>query len=357
MLDLNETPNNIGQYNKSQRVAILKAGIDHRNLIDPQANIHLIDRDDLEHHIQNNVHEGRQRAVIAHQGHYMAADILVKGDQRSCILLDAANDFRCNAVMNDFENQGFTVLMATSLSADVDRNLQSDTFNCSMFSLDHCIQFCTAPDELHSDILAQSEMGGFTWDRLPPNFIWNVQSSGFITTFMAANPELVDKKMPNGLSMREYIDQGTRIVDGKPSNMSVDVHVFKNAHQAHLSFEAVNEIDLNFEASQKMGVKNEILLAMDKSIQTAKQTGWAGQEKPAKIARLLEIRQQFSQNREIDPLRSPLVTEFNQVAGQDAFVMKTNSVKMFQSEMKKIRQQYEPDNSKTVANDNSNQFR
>lgn len=343
MLNPTEAPDTIGNYSKPVRLAILQSAIEHENIVNSQANIVLIDRDELVSHLQT-LPPGRQRLLISHGGHYMAADAFNQEGAKSCILLDAANDYRCQAVMTDFENQGFTVLMATSLSEAVERNLQTDTSSCSMFALDHCVQLAHAPDDLHTELLARvtkENMGGFTWDSFPPNLFWNAQTSSFIQTYMTTHPEQADQVMPNGLSMRQYIAQGTSAATGL--NNSIDIHVFNNAHTIYLAMEAAQRAD---QAYQAQIVKSEIVAAMNKSIQASESTGWIMPGKSGKLTRLKDIRDNFAQSPTVDPLNSPFIQEFNTVAGEARFAIKAASGKMFESEMTVIRTKHTADGDK-----------
>lgn len=250
MQSKSKEPESISRFKPEDRAEILNAAVEIENIRNPQANISVVNFSDLSTYIRENADKERYRAIIGLYGHYIAADWLQKaGEDKTCILIDAALDGRYYAVLSALENEhGYTVLSPCGFFNGNDGvNLQSDSASCSMFALDHCTQLAHFPDSLHGQLrqeLNPDEGDTFTWDRMPPCFICNAQSLRTIKKYMDANPTVTDEPMPNGMTLREYITSGTGLSDGLepvPANNSIHVHVFKKALS---SFHATRAFEL-----------------------------------------------------------------------------------------------------------------
>ena len=94
--------------------------------------------------------------------------------------------------------------------------IQKELYSCSMFAFDHCVQLGSTNPGFHTEIRRDSFMESdqendrmLYWDKLPPNFIWNVQSRKILQEYEKIKPEEeLTLRMPNGMSYREYIDRG-----------------------------------------------------------------------------------------------------------------------------------------------------
>lgn len=317
-----ELPKTIQGYPDHERHAILLAAVEHENATNPNAHIHVIKAKDLQGFLQGH-QRGHLQVIVEKEGHYFTLDILQKGDQKSCIVLDAANDYRCFGTIEELESNGFQVMMASSLDDSAqfeDKNLQADLYNCSMFALDHSIQFARTPDAeaLHTQISSNTIAGGFTWECLPLNFLRNTQSATFLQQQMAKPEHAADAETQTYIQkgLITYQNQG----QSKVRNDSINLHVFQQAQAQYL--------------------KIKILAAMTLAIQeVAHSINPIG--KQAKILRLTQIKQAFAQaSAGPNPFLAEQVIAFtNEAAQRRGLSITTSSAAKFRAEIQSLRAQ------------------
>lgn len=302
MLAPSEQPQSFATVSGAQRLDILRSAVEIHNLTHPDATpINLIKIEDLKQHMEETQEqEGRQILLVKVQQHYLAVDVLKNGDQKTCVVLDAANDPRSYAVMTELEEHGFTTYMATSMSDTVERNLQSDSCSCGLFALDHCIQLSyDDPIALHENVMIWSEDEGFSWDHLPVNYLWNIQSNSFLQEYAASHSAEMSREMPNGMSASNYLALGElRNEDGDTFNNAINQHVLAFAWQAH-----------RIAAVDQAYAKNEILTEMQDKIDELREVGSIP---PQTIQQLETLYHKFAQSTE-DAVQYQIKDEFDQV--------------------------------------------
>jgi hypothetical protein len=111
---------NIRHYSPDERFDLVKAAIAHENLKRPDANIRVMDSRELQGYLDEKKEvegpEWHETLLIRHHEHYLAAHLLCTDDTASCVLLDAANDYRIYAISTAFEDAGFERHYATGMS-------------------------------------------------------------------------------------------------------------------------------------------------------------------------------------------------------------------------------------------------
>jgi hypothetical protein len=238
MFEKLEQPQNMGMYSGQERLERIRSAVEMQNLTRSAdaTPIQLVEFDDLKQHLNgmNAGEDSRQVLLVKIQNHYLALDVLQVDGKKSCISLDAANDYRSYGVMMEFMGQGYTTYMASGLSEDIERNLQSDTSSCSLFAFDHCVQLSHEnPVELHQNVEDWSVDEAFTWNKLPANFLWNVQSNSFLKEYSQTNAKEMRTVMHNGLTMEQYISRGGYGKTQESQNNSINAHVFSKVQDAH----------------------------------------------------------------------------------------------------------------------------
>lgn len=305
MLTKNEAPASFATVSGAERLKVVRAAIDMHNLRYPEFTpIQFVDIENLEAHIATTAEQqGRQILLVKIQHHYLAVDVLKNGDEKTCVVLDAANDGRSYAVMQAFENRGFSTYMATSLSETVERNLQADSCSCALFSLDHCIQLSfEEPVAFHENAQNWSEDGGFTWDNLPINFLWNAQTNSFLRDYAVLHPEQMTRRLPNGMTADEYAMKG-RLVDedGDISNNAINQNVLTSAWEAY----RLAELDRRYE-------KDEMWEDMQNTLEDLQDLGTIPD---ATLQQLTALQEQFLQSTE-DTVQYASKQEFHNIVAQ-----------------------------------------
>ncbi len=385
MFDQIEGMEQYGDVNK--RHQILKAAVEHQNTINPDADIRMIDFVNLKEYLEKNPQEGRYRLLVRIEDHYTAIDVRQHEGKKSCLILDAANDYRCDTLIAPmFVKQQFTVLAAGGMKGDgkeggpyeaVTANIQTDKTSCSMFALDHCVQLAAAPDEMYENLHDQAELESvplfgntFTWDCLPPNFVCNAQSFNLLQRYNAANPGRLNEVMPNGMTMKDYLEQGTKLVldpngqptinekTGKPfkQNHSINVHVFQKAqaiYQNGLVSAGVPEQSPTLEDSsvgvpeeQGPSAKTEVLKLMNRVILDLTNSTVYGSklDKDIKLEQLKATRDTYAAGG-ADTFHAASLHQFQLVANMQRKVInfggQARSGKVFKAEMAKIREKFQ----------------
>lgn len=248
-----EHPKGMIEFDTEHREKIVEAAVILENETNHGANISIVKFDDFEKYIDDNKDKKRHRAIIEVHGHYMAVDILNNDTPKTCILLDAASDPRYYAALSLLENNyGYKVLSPCGFfHGEDDTSLQKDTSSCSMFAFDHCVQLSYAPDSLHTELMSKldpEQADTFTWDKMPPNFIWNMQSLSILKKYQELYPDRVNEITPyKGYTLEKYVQEGRGISDGLhpvPVNDSINKHVFNKAFG---SLTVLNSLDFNDE--------------------------------------------------------------------------------------------------------------
>ncbi|PJD92525.1 MAG: hypothetical protein CK424_05320 [Legionella sp.] len=344
----------IGQYGDvNVRHQILKAAVDHENEINPKADIRMIDYQDLSQHFNDHPEDGRYRLLVHVRGHYLAVDVRQHNGKKSCLILDAANDYRCDTLITPiFVEHDFTPFAAGGMIGDgVENgpyefdttNLQKSATGCSMFALDHCVQLAKAADTIYN-IEKTEEYDGvftFTWDCLPPNFVWNAQSLTLLKRYEAANPGRSREVMPNGMTLEDYVKQGT--VEGK--NQSINIHVFSKAHDDYAQ-QLVSPV--MSQPSPNLQAKQDVLALMDKVIENLEKSTSHGSKmsKDQKLESLKDIRDSYARGSTDDaPLTAATLGRFQATANQQRkfinFGGAARSGTYFKVELTKLRGQYQ----------------
>lgn len=350
-MDLNmpNQPRNIDEYTSEERHAILVSAVNHVNAVNPQARITIVSQDDLGAYLaQHKGDKERYRLIVINHVHFTAVD--VNPTQSSCVVMDAAVDPRCEDVCKVLRDSQLQVnqpsLHGTISNPEPKKytRLQNDSHSCSMFSLDHCIQFAHASDTLYDDIskfksdLPEGEMknlsvqGYLPWDFFPPNFLWNAQSFSNILdpyeNYMDAQNRTAELQQPiPTLSYQEYLEAGvTHEMDPNtkkeiPRNRSIDKHVFTWAERIHFG--------------QQTAYKEHISKAMEAAIKKAEKPGLL-QEKTGKTWLETTTRKQ----EKIDAMRK-LKKEFD--SGADDHPTYTSGyIKRFETIAQEKRNPYLP---------------
>jgi hypothetical protein len=304
MFEKSELPENMGAYSGEDRLERIRSAVEMQNLTRSAdaPPIQMVEFDDLKQHLNDTdaPDDGRQVLLVKIQNHYLALDVLKKDGKKSCITLDAANDFRSYGVMNEFEEQGYTTYMASGLSEDIERNLQSDTSSCSLFAFDHCVQLSHEnPVELHQNVEDWSVDEAFTWDKLPVNFLWNVQSNTFLKEYRETHEKEMSTVMQNGLTMEQYISRGGYDETNSTHNNSINVHVFSKVRDAHQLVE-----------KDWIMTRREMASDMDEKLVALRESNNTVDLKP-----LEELVHQFEQSTG-DPIESTFKQNFDQLSSE-----------------------------------------
>lgn len=284
----------MGLYSPMEIRDMIQASVESENRDNPNAHIRLLGIDELDHYLANHQEEGRQQLIIYNGNHFTAADILVEDGIKSCIVLDAANDSRFLAVEDCFNQAGYATYTACSFSFS-DKNLQTDVFSCPLFALDHCAQFAKTSDAIHSVVKDKSdEINSFTWDVLPPNFLWNIQSVQTKNEYAKRYPTEAAKPMHNQISFNAYTDLGlVRDSKGKEYNHSIIVHVFETVEATYITQQ-------RDQALAKMDGKIEEVMAKEK-------------QEPQQIEALYTIREELAHSADLSQFKA-LMQSFDAAA-------------------------------------------
>lgn len=260
MPNLSSPPESLALYETDAVKEMLDYAVEHENRIHSHARITVVDLSELEPYIKDHSTESRYRVIVNYNNHFTAVDVRQSEKGNSCIILDSCNDIRFYATYVRFLENGFSnPLVPSGMSYDPCRNLQSDLYSCSLFAFDHAVQLSNASDDFHDVLNETIKDGPLRWDSLPPNFIWNVQSMKVLHAYKAAierdNPDLLDEKMPCGLSFREYISQGvcSYDIDGVlvTRNESINANVFGAIKNNWLAEQNTSESTLESPATQQ----------------------------------------------------------------------------------------------------------
>ena len=247
----------MGQYSPEVSHDMILASIERENEENPNARIQLVEMDELPNYL-GSPQQGRTQFVIYQGNHYMAADVLVENEKKTCILLDAANDPRYLAAEGHFKAAGYETNTASgfSFTESPNSNLQNDAYSCPLFAFDHSVQFAQAPDTIHGLVSSQSdpEYNGFYWDVLPPNFLWNIQSIKTKDEYVAHYPVQANTRIANSISFNEYINLGLVSEQGKERNNAVNVHVLetvKSTYSLKQKKQTLEAMDKELDALEK----------------------------------------------------------------------------------------------------------
>ena len=242
MRELTEAPRNLSNLAAEERHQLLEAAIKRENekLHASAPPLQVINSEDMLNHIKNvnideRYHNSRYQLIVKSGWHYTVVDIDKREGKKSIVILDAANDIRGIRLRYAAIDNGYKVIFAGGLSWDPSSNLQKDSHSCSLFSFDHCVQLSHTEPDFHTHIAEKGDSYGFVfWDNLPPNFMWNAQSTKILDEYqnkMKDDPSL-DQVMSNGLSYHEYVALGVCVYPdgtGVPvtRNESVNIHTLK----------------------------------------------------------------------------------------------------------------------------------
>jgi hypothetical protein len=257
---------------------MIQASIDQQVRENPNAHIELLDMERLSSYLLDHVENGRTQLIIYLEKHYMAADILIQGKAKSCILLDAANDYkRLPKAEKIFESAGYRVFTASgcyfpdATEGDLsDKNLQTDSDSCPLFAFDHAVQFSKLQDEtIYGEVEASLNQVGtcvwFAWNVLPPNFLRNVQSFEIINKLREQYGEALNEPTSDQTSFNDYVNQGTETNSkGKRINNSINIHVFVTVLSTYNATLRENTLDkmeeeLNYILENKILGKQQVV--------------------------------------------------------------------------------------------------
>jgi hypothetical protein len=322
----------IRHFSPDERFGLVKAAIAHENLMRPDANIRVLDSSELQGYLNEKKDAGDSEVheilLIRHHEHYLAAHLSRTHETASCVLLDAANDYRIHSISTTLEDAGFERHYATGMSFDLsESNIQHDAYNCSMFALDHVIQLSHLSSQaLHTTVKQHSEQGFFPWDCLPAPLLRNTQSVSVMNHYLREHPDALTEVMPDGFDMRTYLIQGTsKTEEGKTRNSAIDKHVFQGAYRAYQKMQTLKAMDATIK-------KFSIMCARLKK------------ESP-RLQQLIEARHAFSGLDGRDPMASDYIQVFKHAPGMPASQENKKSSKpnmstlLFKQELKNLRRE------------------
>lgn len=281
MPHLTAAPVNMGDYGPDDRHSFLNYAVDHENASNNESKIVLIDLADFEKHLNNvdiheELHSSRYRLIVRTDHHYTVVDIDKRTNPHSCLILDATNDPRMFSIYCIAKQSNFNAFCFSGLSMAPTIKLQYDAHSCSMFALDHCIQlsYTQSNPQFHQMLSAKaSETDSLFWDELPPNFLWNIQSLKtlelYSKTLVEHDCDALDKNLPNGSSLKQYLSQGVCTYKEEGTevsrNESINLNIFAPIIKKWSEEEKANEEEESVQSAQEFKHRYHDVIAQNSS--------------------------------------------------------------------------------------------
>ena len=166
--------------------------------------------------VMANIEPGNRKQVMVRvDAHYTAFDIDKSNPGKPrVVMIDSAGDQRAFPLFFSIDKPYEKFCVGRGFGGEMSKEIQADSVSCSLFAFDHCCVLNSySSDVLYGHLRANAcRFGSIKWDSMPPAFVRNAQSvkrlKAYMETAEAREPGCLDKPMENGMSFREYINEG-----------------------------------------------------------------------------------------------------------------------------------------------------